>query len=108
MTDSIRVQVIAEKTFIAELKEAGKMDWEKVEDHTLPDTDQHFGIAEAAAIIVVVHSVAKLAETIVKVWKGTKIRSAVTIKTPKGSITIESDDNKIVEDLIEELRPIIS
>jgi len=99
-----RFQIITESRFIKELNDIAAQNHVRTEPHELPNTDQNFGLVEATAVIAFVYSVAELAELIVKVWKSTKSSTKVTIKTPKGEITVQGDSYKTTEQLVSEFK----
>lgn len=107
MTDTIRVQLISEEAFVDRFESATGDSGLTTERHALAKDGQNFGLVEVAALIVVAKSVAELAKAIVEVWKATKLNAKVTVKTPKGSITVEGDSNRSVDELVAQLTPLI-
>lgn len=99
-----RFQIITESSFVHALEAIAADDKIRTDPHELHDTDQNFGLAEATAVIAFVYSIAELADLIMKVWKATKRSTRVTIKTPKGEITVEGDSYGSTEELILQLK----
>lgn len=108
VTGTVRVQLVGDKALIDELESAAPKLAISTERREPPGAGQNFGMVELAAIVVVAKGVAELAKMIVGVWKDTKHKSKVTITTPKGSITVESDSKRTVDELLMELQPVIA
>lgn len=106
MSERIRVQIISEANLIDALK-ASTTTQAEFTSHDLPDSDQNFGLVEAAAVIAVATSAAKLAEIIVRIYKEIKNDSIeVTIKTAKGALTVKGQQAKTVEALLHQFKEI--
>jgi hypothetical protein len=76
--------------------------------HKLAPGPHNFGIVEIAAIIVLAKQAAELADLIVTVWKKTQNPGKITVTTPKGSVTVEGNSKKTAEDIVDQLKPILS
>ena len=106
MSGPVRVQLISESTLIGALKDAKTPELD-LTDHQLPDSDQNFGLVEAAAVIVIATSIAKLIHAVVKVYNEINDDNLeVTIKTVKGAITVKGKRARNVEDLIEQFQDV--
>jgi predicted dehydrogenase len=108
MTDGIRLLLVSDSECVAALREVAANAQLSPEPHTLPPGSHNFGMVELAALVIIAKSGAELADAIVGVWKKTRHPSKITISTPKGSITVEGDSTKTVEDLLPELRAVIA
>lgn len=99
----IRAQVTSEAKLITELKTSA--DGMEISDHALPESDQNFGLVEAAAVVALATSVAKLAEVLVKVYKDINDDNLeVTIKTAGKSLTVKGKTMRNVTALIDEFQ----
>jgi hypothetical protein len=95
----IRVLMISDQETVHAISQAAAEISVKTEPHELKVSDQRFGLAEAAAIIGIFYTVTKVAELLVKIYKTLHGQRKITVKTPKGSVTIEGDASMTVEDL---------
>ncbi|MGB3407047.1 MAG: hypothetical protein WBA67_06090 [Jannaschia sp.] len=104
MSDDIRVQIIADAALIAALKAAETTPDVELSDHALPESDQNFGLVEAAAVVAFATSVAKLAELLVKVYRDLNDDAIeVTVKTAQSTVTVKGAKARNVQQLIGEL-----
>ena len=92
-----RIQLISDRESINALSQAAAAGGVVTEPHEVPVSDQRFGIAEVAAIAAIIHASAQIAELLVKAYKEQSGQHSITIKTPKGSVTIEGDSSTPVE-----------
>ena len=108
MDQTYRVQIVADMNFIQSFEEVTQDGVIEVQRKEIDSTDQKFGLVEVGALIATFHAVATLAEKIVDVWAKTRRPIKVTVTTPKGSITVEGDAGKSVDDVIAELKPVVA
>ena len=102
MSRPVRVQIISESSFVDAIKGVNTPEID-VADHQLPDSDQNFGLVEAAAVIAIATSIAELIHVVVKVYNEINDDNLeVTIKTAKGAITVKGKRARNVEDLMEQ------
>lgn len=85
----LRIQLISDHDMIRRITEAAPPD--SVTPHTLSGSDQRLGIAEVAAIVAVVHSSLEIAKVLVKAFEQANRKTSITVRTPKGSTTIQTD-----------------
>jgi hypothetical protein len=95
--ESYRIQLVSDKESIVALSQAAVADSVLTEPLEIQVSDQRFGIAEAAAIIAIVHTSAEIGALLVKAYKALRGTKKITIRTPKGSLTIEADGSASVE-----------
>ena len=104
MSDPVRVQIISESTFVDTLKKANAPNLD-LTDHQLPDSDQNFGFAEAAAVIALVTSITELIHVLVKVYKEINDDNLeVTIKTVDEVITVKGRQARNVDYLMKQFQ----
>jgi len=108
MADSIRVLLVSDAGSMAALREIAANAGVTTEPHEIPPGPHNLDLVALAALVVIAKSVIDLAEAIIGVWKKTGHPTKITISTPKGSVTVESDNRKTVEELLAELRPLIA
>ena len=105
MTDAgLRIQLVSDRESIEALSQAAVADSVATEAYQAPMSDQRFGIAEAAAIIAIVHTAAQIAELLVKAYKTLRGQKKITVKTPKGSVTIEGDSSTPFKVILKQIR----
>jgi hypothetical protein len=100
---SLRIQFVSDRESIDAISEAAAADSVVTEPHEIPVSDQRFGIAEVAAIIAIVHTSAKIAELLCKAYKALRGQKKITVRTPKGSVTIEGDGSTPVELILKQI-----
>jgi hypothetical protein len=91
MAADLRIQIVSEPEVIETLSRAAAAANIATTLHENRTSDQRFGLVEAAAVIAIVKSVAEVAQLLAKTYKALKGRNKITVKTPKGSVTIEGD-----------------
>jgi hypothetical protein len=101
---SMRIQIISDRESVESLSQVAAANSVMTEPSELTESDQRFGIAEAAAIIAIVYQAAQIAELLVKTYKALRGRKMVTIKTPKGSVTLEVDSSATVEVILKKIQ----
>jgi hypothetical protein len=90
-TKGLRVQLLSDSESIDAIGKIAAMDSVATEPAELPASDQRFGIAEAAGIIAVIHTSAEIALLLAKAFKLVRGQKKITLRTPRGSVTIEGD-----------------
>jgi hypothetical protein len=95
----IRVLLISDRESIHAVSRAAAESSVKTEPHELNMSDQRFGLVDASAIVGIFYSVAKVAELLAKTYKILRGQRKITVKTPKGSVTVEGDATTTVEDI---------
>jgi hypothetical protein len=98
-----RIQLVSDKESIGALSQAALADSVSTEPAEIPVSDQPFGLAEAAAIIAIVHTSAEIAALLVKAYKALRGKKKITIKSPKGSLTIEADNSVSAEEIFQQI-----
>lgn len=94
MTSSnVRIQLLSDVGGIAALSRAAATRSIVTEPISLSMSDQRFGIVEAAAIVAIVKGSAEVVELLANAYNKLQDRKKITIKTPKGSVTIEGDNS---------------
>lgn len=104
----MRIELKSDTQTIAAIKSAAEAGAMATEDRDVAQDGQNFGLVEIAALIVVAKSAAELAKMLVEVWKTTKHDVAVTIKTPKGEVTVKGASTKTVDEVLAELQPALA
>lgn len=99
-TKGFRIQIVSDSESINALAQVASDDLLASEPQEIPTSDQRFGIAEAAAIVAIVHTSTQIAELLVKAYKDFRGHRKYTIRTPKGSVTIEGDSTTRAEAII--------
>jgi hypothetical protein len=66
-------------------------------------SDQNFGLVEGAVIVGIVYTSAQIAELLAKTYAVLRGKRKIILKTPKGSVTIESDASTSVADILREI-----
>ncbi len=99
----LRIQFVSDSESIDALSRVAAAGSVTTEPHDIPVSDQRFGIAEAAAIIAIVHTSAQIAELLVKAYKALRGQRKITVKTPKGSVTIEGDSSITIEAVLKQM-----
>jgi hypothetical protein len=100
---SFRIQFVSDRESIGALSQVAAADSVATEPFEVPVSDQRFGLAEAAAIVAIVYTSAQIAELLVKAYKQLRGKKKITVKTPKGSVTIESDSSASVDVILKEI-----
>ena len=90
LASSLRVQLVADVDTINAIHQSAG-DEMSAEPINIPTNDQKFGVAELAAIIVIAKGIAEIAELLAKAYRTFRGSKTITIKTPKGTVTIEGD-----------------
>lgn len=98
-----RIQLISDSESIDALSQAAAADSVVTEPLEIRGSDQPFGIIEAAAIIAIVHTSVQIAHLLVKTYKELRGQKKITIKTPKGSLTIEGDSSTSFEAILKQI-----
>lgn len=98
-----RIQFVSDSESIDALSQAAAAGSVPTEPHDIPVSDQRFGIAEAAAIIAIVHTSAQIAALLVKAYKALRGQRKITVKTPKGSVTVEGDSSIRTEAILKQI-----
>ena len=88
---ALRIQLISDGGSIEALRQAAAAQAVATEPVKLQASDQRFGLAEAVAIMAIVHSAAEIAELLVKAFVHLRGTHKITVKTPRGTVTIEGD-----------------
>lgn len=87
----LRIQFVSEPEVIEALSRAAVAEEVAIHPHEIRSSDQRFGLVEAAAVIAIVKGAAEVAQLLAQTYKALKGHNKVTVKTPKGSVTIEGD-----------------
>ncbi|TCW83919.1 hypothetical protein C5O80_12460 [Burkholderia sp. SRS-46] len=87
----IRIQFLSDADSINALSRVAAMRSVATEPVTVPMSDQRFGIVEIAAIIAIVKESAEVVGLLADAYKKLQGCRKITVKTPKGSVTIEGD-----------------
>jgi hypothetical protein len=99
----LRIQLLSDREGIDALTQAAAADSVTTETSEVQTSDQRFGVVELAAIIAIVHGTAQIAELLVKAFNSLKSDKTITVKTPKGSLTLEGGPSTSVEKLLEQI-----
>lgn len=91
-SSSVRIQLLSDIEGIDALSRTASTRSIATEPISIPMSDQRFGIVEAAAIVAIVKGSAEVIELLANTYKKLEGRKKITVKTPKGSVTIEGDD----------------
>jgi hypothetical protein len=92
-SSSVRIQLLSDAEGIDAISDAAAARSIATGPIPIPMSDQRFGIVEAAAIVAIVKGSVEVVELLVNAYKKLEGRKKITIKTPKGSVTIEGDDS---------------
>jgi hypothetical protein len=95
----IRIQLVSDRASIEALSEAAIAESINTQAHEVTVTDQRLGIAEVAAIIAIVRSSAEITQLLARAYQALRSKKKITIKSPKGSVTIEGDASTLREDI---------
>jgi len=101
---AFRIQLISDSESIEALREAAAAQAVATEPAKLPVSDQRFGLAEAAAILAVVASAAQIADLLVKAYVHLRGTRKITVKTPRGSVTIEGNASTSADQVLAKIR----
>ncbi|GJH28954.1 hypothetical protein [Caballeronia novacaledonica] len=74
------------------------------EPATVPMSDQRFGIVELAAIVAIVKGTAEVGGMLTDAYKKLQGRRKITVKTPKGSVTIDGDGSMSKDAILERIQ----
>lgn len=98
------VQLVASQATVDALSEAAAQATIEVRPARLSKADQQLAIAELAAILAVVKTGAEIIQLLIEAYKKAREPQRVTVKTPKGSITLEIDETVNAEALADRLK----
>ncbi len=85
----LRVQLIADGPTIASIMTVAPEG--SVAPHALSGTDQRLGMAEVAAVVAIVQGSLEIAKLIVEAFQHAERKTSITVRTPKGAVTIKAD-----------------
>jgi hypothetical protein len=84
-----RVQLISAGEGIDAVRDAAANTSIQTQATELPKSDQRFGLAEVAAVVAIVHASTEIAGMLARAYSALNKPKKITIKTPKGSVTID-------------------
>lgn len=99
----LRIQLVSDRESIDAVRRSAA-EGIASEPTEVSNSDQRFGIAELTAIIVVVKTALEVAVLLADAFKAVRGPKTITIKTPKGSVTIQGDGSMPPEAILEKLQ----
>jgi hypothetical protein len=105
---TLRILLVSDRDSIGALSAAAADAGVETKPHELAPGPHNFGLLEIGAIIVLAKQAVELADLIMTVWKKRQNAGKITITTPKGSVTVDGNSSKTVEDIVEQLKPVLA
>jgi hypothetical protein len=87
----MRVQLISDPETIEALSRAAISDSSVTQPYEIATSDQRLGLVEVAAVVAIVRSSAEVAQLLARAYQALRSKKKITIKSPKGSVTIVGD-----------------
>ena len=100
----LRIQLISDGESLNALSKVAASESIAIESAEIPKSDQRFGLAEAAAIVAVVRTSVQIAELLAKAYKLMRGRKKITIKTPRGTVTIDADSETAADTILAKIQ----
>lgn len=105
---TLRILLVADQDSIGAISAAAADSGMETKPHELAPGPHNFGLLEIGALIVIAKQAVELADLIITAWKKTQNPGKITVTTPKGSVTVEGNSSKTIEDIVEQLKPVLA
>ncbi len=107
MPEGIPFRLFADKDSVAAVERAAATCGTGIEPGEAPGRGQAFDFVAAAAVVVFVNRLVELAKLLVETWKEVKPGTQMTVAAPTGSVLLEADPGKTVDQVLADIAPLL-